>query len=213
MNHTDLKEYAAERYLLREMLDDESDEFEQHFFDCTICAADVRDGWELLERGRDIVREDNAVRPQPAPVVDIASRRRVLKWLPAAAAAVLLAANAIPLAMRSAGPQLIIADAGKTLSAGTRAAAEIPAVREGGDEELSFDIPTDPAFVKYVCSAHDARGRSIGKPVEKTAEQAKNPFSLLPGSLPAGSYELLIEGVREDGNRSKITSYPFRVVR
>ncbi|MBV8517202.1 MAG: hypothetical protein JO197_07345 [Acidobacteria bacterium] len=216
MNHDDaIAGQAAERYLLREMHDSESEEFEQHFFDCRVCADDVRDGLRMMESGRELVRGERDARavPQRDNVVDLRARRRGIKqWIPAAAAAVLLAANAVPLVLRSAPPRLVIADAGKSLSAGTRGASDVPAVRKGAMEQLPFDIPTDPSFVKYILHAVDARGATIGEPVEKSPEQANNPFSLLPGSLPAGSYELVIEGVREDGNRSKITSYPFRVV-
>ena len=33
---------AAERYLLGELTDAERDQFEEHFFDCSACADDVR---------------------------------------------------------------------------------------------------------------------------------------------------------------------------
>jgi len=44
-----------------------------------------------------------------------------------------------------------------------------------------------------------------------TAEQAKESLTLLLGSLPAGSYVLAIEGVREEGNRTEIAKHEITV--
>src|SRR5437660_4493919 len=44
MNHDDaIKTMAAERYILEDLEPAEHDAFEEHFFDCTECTADVRD--------------------------------------------------------------------------------------------------------------------------------------------------------------------------
>ena len=44
MNHDDAMEMmAAERYILGELEPAERDAFEEHFFDCSVCADDVRD--------------------------------------------------------------------------------------------------------------------------------------------------------------------------
>src|SRR6266404_851366 len=44
MNHDDaIKSLAAERYILDDLDPAERDAFEEHFFDCTECTADVRD--------------------------------------------------------------------------------------------------------------------------------------------------------------------------
>src|SRR5436305_15330434 len=45
MEHSEATDtMAAERYLLGEMTPEDRDAFEEHFFDCSDCAADVRDG-------------------------------------------------------------------------------------------------------------------------------------------------------------------------
>jgi hypothetical protein len=71
---------AAERYLLDEMPADEREDFEQHFFDCAECAADVRD--EAIIRGA--VRADRAHQQAANNVISFRPSRA--SWLAAAAA-------------------------------------------------------------------------------------------------------------------------------
>ena len=50
MTHDDaMKMMAAERYILGELEPSERDAFEEHFFDCTICADDVRDSTKFAD--------------------------------------------------------------------------------------------------------------------------------------------------------------------
>src|ERR1700739_2935578 len=45
MNHNEaVREQAVERYLLGELPEDARARFEEHFFDCALCAADLKDG-------------------------------------------------------------------------------------------------------------------------------------------------------------------------
>ena len=39
----------ADKYLLRELPEQQRDEFEAHYFDCADCADDVRAGQQLIE--------------------------------------------------------------------------------------------------------------------------------------------------------------------
>ena len=44
MDHAEAKSsHAAERYILKELPEDQADQFEEHFFSCPECAADVRE--------------------------------------------------------------------------------------------------------------------------------------------------------------------------
>src|SRR5437763_9583839 len=82
MEHTEaLEKMMAERYLLGELLEEDRDAFEDHFFDCPECAAAVRDGAVLLDSGRRLIRDVPIPLPQP----------RYRQW--AAAAAVIIATS------------------------------------------------------------------------------------------------------------------------
>jgi len=40
---------ATERYILEEMSDEEREEFEKHYFDCAVCAEDVKAGYAIRD--------------------------------------------------------------------------------------------------------------------------------------------------------------------
>src|SRR5258708_34311276 len=74
MNHAEsVESMAVERYLLKEMQLAERDAFEEHFFDCSECAAGVRAGAAIVAT----VRSSKA-KPQARPR---------LAWISVAAAA------------------------------------------------------------------------------------------------------------------------------
>src|SRR4051812_28237595 len=85
MEHEDaIRTGAIERYLLGEMIEDERAIFEEHYFDCRVCAADITDGTRLLVAGRVVVEQD-AHAPNVVPI-----RHNWFEWVPAAAAASLI---------------------------------------------------------------------------------------------------------------------------
>lgn len=66
MQHEGAKEMlASERYLLGELSTEERDQFEEHFFTCRECAADVRDSVVFFENLEAVLKED-ARQQQPA---------------------------------------------------------------------------------------------------------------------------------------------------
>ena len=60
----------TERYLLNELDPEVRDEFEEHFFDCPVCALDVRVGAMFVEQSKLVLAEKSieATTPHPAPV-------------------------------------------------------------------------------------------------------------------------------------------------
>ena len=66
---------AAERYLLDEMPADERSAFEEHFFDCEVCADDMRSAAALLQGTKAGFAGVNAAGAQAA-----ATRRRIAWW-------------------------------------------------------------------------------------------------------------------------------------
>ena len=57
----------TERYLLNELDPAQRDEFEEHYFNCTSCAADVQAAALLVEKIKDGAIPDPEFRPEPAP--------------------------------------------------------------------------------------------------------------------------------------------------
>lgn len=192
---------AAERYLLGELNSDERKDFETHAFECNECGNAICDGIAFLDNGRAVVAGERRFRSG-----------RVVTWVPAAVAAAL----AIVVGVQNFGPA---------------AHQELPAIEvlngyplepsraaekhvRGGEPAVLYVNITDQSQPKYVCDVRDAK-HQVRLTVPITKEQAKDvvPVALLR-PLPAGSYELVVYGVREDGNRGpEVASYPFEVDR
>lgn len=87
MTHDEaIKDGATERYVLDEMTDEERDAFEEHYFECAVCAEDVRTAISLREG---LAAEQR--RESIPNVVPIEPRQRRLPASIAAAAAATIA--------------------------------------------------------------------------------------------------------------------------
>lgn len=204
---------ATERYLLGEMNDAERDLFEAHFFDCPECAADVRAGMTLMAAGRDVTQQDAKVRrfePNPKP--------GWRAWFPQAAAAAVIFAILGWLggtrmnAPAAGGVQLV--QRAIDLETGLERGPEAPPpakLRANEVVRASFFVPPHDDAASYLVSVRNHAGRELSSnPV--TRQQAAEPVELVLRALPRGSYLVVIEGVRKDGNRFSIAEIPFDVV-
>ena len=58
MNHQDAENTnATERYLLRQMTDEERMAFEEHYLNCAQCLEAITFGADFLDAGRELVEE------------------------------------------------------------------------------------------------------------------------------------------------------------
>lgn len=194
-----IRTLAAERYMLGQMTDAERETFEEHYFNCRFCVEDIK-GIELMSR---------AVRQK--------QRRR--KWRPMTVAPWAIAASlAGALALQpilTSPPQVpppaevpYVIDA--PLKSEGRAGATATKLPAGQRILQYFEIAHDPQFTQYRWDLRADEAKSLVSGT-LTPEQTNEPIPLLLGPLPAGSYELVIEGVRKDGNRSSITIHPLIV--
>ena len=216
MEHAEaLTTNATERYLLGEMPESERDRFEEHFFDCTDCASDVRDGARMMAAGREVAAETANVR-------SISSSPKWMKWIPQAAAAAVIggsvgwfgALNYAPRLAATADVPAVVEVVHYELPTDTvrAGATEVLEVRAGEGVVLDFAIPDSEEAASYVYTLRDEKGRVfISKAV--SLDDALDRVELSLRGLPRGSHELVIEGVRKtDGNRFPITTQRFRVV-
>jgi anti-sigma factor RsiW len=191
MEHTEsVESLAVERYLLKEMQQAERDSFEEHFFDCSECAADVRAGATVVA----------AVRTGRAQVQ---SRPR-LAWLSVAAAAAFalisgyLGGVVVPqlggqlAAMRQERDAALQPRLLNTfrLPDVVRSASETLKIRSDRPFVLEYDIPPTAA-TGYVLEIVNAAGVSYGK-LHVTGDEANEPVHIQPrgGKLPPGRYSL-----------------------
>lgn len=198
-----IRTLAAERYMLGQMTDAERESFEEHYFNCRFCVEDVK-GIDLMSRA---ARQQQ--KPQPA------RKWRPMTVAPWAVAATLAGALTLqPILMRTAPVITQVAEVpyatdGPLTSEG-RAAATAVRLPAGRRIVTSLEIVHDPQYTQYRWDLRADEAKSLASGA-LTPEQTKEPIPLLLGPLPAGSYELVIEGVRKDGNRSPITTHSLVV--
>jgi len=196
---------AVERYLLGELNPDERKEFEEHAFTCDECADGIDNGITFLDNGRALVEEE-----QRFPW-----GRRVRAWFPTAVAAALTLVvgvqNIVTIPMlRQAvmsGQAIQVLPMFDTDQARGATDKHPPA---GKPWIFVVNIPSEKTFPSYHCELRDVSGH-VRASLTVTEEQAKQAVPMLLSPLPAGSYILSIEGVREDGNRTPVDSYPIKV--
>jgi hypothetical protein len=202
----------AERYFLGELTDAEAEAFEAHYFDCQACGEYVAEEQLLIDGIRRVPREDRVSPPLPEPGRVLPFVRRFQKWIPAAAAAALLLAIRIPPQPVPAMPVMQIVEPVTVVMSADRATTK-PLVFAAG-KPVALDLQVPPAEVNYPryelvvrnTSTEVTVGREQLAPVE-----VNKPIPLLLRDLPAGSYEVAVEGVREDGKRSPIAAQTFEV--
>lgn len=215
MKHEDIETLTAERYLLDEMTEEESRAFEEHYFDCSVCADAVRNGATFIDSGKELMRVDEPVAHLPA--ADYGTHSAWKTWLPTAAAASFAAILSyqtfviIPRINRERMDRAanVTSHYLSETRAGTSDNSFVLDAREL--TEITFAIDSDQPVSRYNWRILDNAGVSHGEG-DVSVEKAKEPISVgLPSSLPAGSYSLVVEGVREDGNRLPISRISFVV--
>src|SRR5215469_13758810 len=73
MNHSDaVRLQAAEKYVLGELQGSLRDEYEEHYFDCAECAADLKATAAFVSMSRMAFRNEAAVAPQTVAALALA---------------------------------------------------------------------------------------------------------------------------------------------
>jgi hypothetical protein len=199
-----LRRESVEKYLLGELSPAEREEFEEHFFDCQECAADLKSAVAFLDEAKKELKR----MPPTKPAQRVRNPLRFgLIWRPAflaSACAVLLSViiyqNLLVhprLAGKSAQldrPEVLSAIS--LIGANSRGAA-IPSaiVSKGQPILLTLDIPAAQSYASYSCVLIDPSGAIVWS-VPVSAEQAKDTVSIRvpPGDWRRGEYTLVVKG-------------------
>jgi anti-sigma factor RsiW len=206
----DPAQQLAERYFLGELTDTEAEAFEAHYFDCASCAEYVRETQMLFDVGRAVAHANKG-----APVIQIDEvRRRRRQWIPAAVAAMLVIAVAVPLWIWPPAPEPSVESLEPRRVEFSPSRAETDALVFKAGEPILLEIAApEEALEGDQAGIRNAETHDLIAPA-LTLTQAKvdGPFLLQPRELPAGRYEVVIE--RVDGNRpTLIATQPFEVRR
>jgi hypothetical protein len=205
MSHEEaITNQVAASYLLGDLSAAERDAFEEHYFDCRVCAEDVRAGAAMFATGREVAANAEEVR-----------RFRPLKWAASGAAAAALTmvvgyqSVIIPRVQSLAAPPVMEVMRPTPLVPGaTRGEQnEEQVIRFTGDEPVALyrEIPPESPFPRYQFQLRTAAGKVlVTSDVPPELAAGADPIPLKVHRLPAGRYVLAILGVRKEGNRTEI---------
>jgi len=194
-----IKKQFAERYLLGELAETERDAYEEHFFECQICAEEVQTGSQFVHAAREVFAHE--------PVLDLPTgRKSVIRgrfWrdlfhpAPAMAFAALVLAAGLSLYQRDEISRLSkphLASDAVVLRAARGMQGEVKASRNE-PFQLEFDVPPgdfDSYTARILTDANTEKASFTF-----SAQQANDPIrAIFPaGSLAAGHYTMVIQGV------------------
>ncbi|HEV2989648.1 MAG TPA: hypothetical protein VG759_14490 [Candidatus Angelobacter sp.] len=213
-----IKNNAAERYLLGELNEREMEEYEEHFFSCSICAEEVKIGSEFIDHAREVFKTDFLPDPDPAPVAKSTIWGRFWSSLrvPAPAfACALLALVGFSIYQSSVINDLkkpeVLAAASMTLRNARGPNDAQLQVAPNQSFSLKFDITSEERFSAYEVQLLDQSGRKLlsrNVPAEQANDHLQMAFR--GGTLKPGEYKVVIRGInKENANRPEIANYSF----
>lgn len=195
---------AAERYVLDEMSPEERHAFEDHYFGCDVCAESVEGGTVFADSTRSLGRVPNVV-----PI------RRNAPWLARAAAAAAIAFLGVAayegVVLQSMRGPAIRAIEVVPVGGEMRGGAQPVAIPANKPVEVPLDItPSWGSYPSYRFELRDPHG-DVKEDFSTRVAAGQVSIPLLLERLPAGSYTLAVEGVRDDGSRAAVANYPLSV--
>ena len=212
-----VRHQMTERYLLKELDPKARDEFEEHYFDCPDCAADVHAGSLFVEQSKAVLAERPAT-PGRVPAA-VPAKPGLFAWLRPAFAVPLMA-----MLLAVVGYQNLVTYPQLTrqlnsphvlqwapVNVGTYG-SEGPVITTGrGQGFLLFvRIPPDGVYSSYTADLYNPAGKlewSVAIPASSTQDQ----WSVqVPGAnREAGSYTLAVRGVTASGESKEVGRASF----
>jgi hypothetical protein len=219
MDHTEaVSTGAVERYLLGQLSTSESDQFEQHFFDCLECSRQLRAGAMFEDNAKAVLLEERLFTdPAPARARNAAAEKPsfwTMLWqrpwtaAPALAALVLAAVTAYQASVVIPGlrgqlrealsPQPVASYVLPSISRGDAHAVEVPDI--GHFYAIYMDPTWAGAYAAYICTVQDESG-STRFSIRVSAPPPGKPIEILMARpfLPSGRYTVVIRNAAESG--------------
>ena len=220
MDHTAVvRDKTTERYLLNELDPNLREEFEEHYFDCPVCAQDVSAGSLFVEHSKVLLAESAKPVAVSATPARVTPRGGWLFWLRPA-----FAAPALALLLAVLGYQNLVTYPklqaelkqphvlpSVSVNVGTYGAGDTT-IPEGNGLLLFVRIPPDSAFVRYTAELSNPAGKS------------ECSFTMIPGpgqdqwavTVPAiyrqdGTYTLAVHGITTGGETKNLGSTAFQL--
>ncbi|MGC2526621.1 MAG: hypothetical protein WA639_02655 [Candidatus Acidiferrum sp.] len=220
MDHNEaVRLHAAEKYLLGELPKEQHAAYEEHYFDCSTCAEELKATAAFMESARQAVRQ---VAPQPVGDKELdrkdARVRGWFGWLRPAFAIPVLAASLLAVfagyqnsvtipnlkqaLSQSASAKIVNSFSFMEVGARGEAGLNIK-VRPNEEFGLEVDFPPVVSASSYVGQIQDDAGHTkFSLPV--SLEQAKSTvhISVPAGSLTPGKYNFVIQAVEASAGQT-----------
>lgn len=222
------RQRMTERYLLGELDADARHEFEEHFFDCTDCALDVRAGALFVEQSKVLLADESlagASRPVPTPVPArpqwLAALLGMLK--PAFAVPVMAGLLAVvgyqnlvtyPRLKSALNSPRVLAFA--QVNVGSYGAGQAISIRPGEGFLLFARIPAD-GYSRHVAELYNPAGKlewSLPIPFsapDTSLRQDEYPLQVPGAQREAGTYTLVVRGLTAAGESKEVGRGSFEL--
>ncbi len=228
-----VRQKMTERYLLNELDPEARDEFEEHYFDCPDCAADVHAGVLFVEQSKVVLQsEQSKAVPSETPAVaavqgPVAARSRWVGWLRPAFAVPVLALLLVVIAyqnranflLREAAnsPQLIASAVVNVNVRGTEPIS-VP-VHAGQAFGLSLNVPPESRYSAYKLDLYSRQGKlEWSRTIAASGNDTLSlyiPASRVPTSGVSGDDHvpstLAVFGITAGGENVDLGRYPIEL--
>jgi len=207
MDHNEaIQLQAAVKYVLGELSPVQRDEYEEHYFDCAECAADIKALATFADTTREVLRQERASHLAKDLVP---AHGGWLRWLrpvvalPAFGALLLIIAYqntvTIPHAREgalSSSAQLFVTSRAPKMAV-TRGREDIAkySVRQGENLPLKFDFTPRTSFDAYLCRLQDESARTVLQVSVPGSFTNKELNLVVPANaVKSGKYKLVFTG-------------------
>ena len=221
-----VRQKMTERYLLNELDPQARDKFEEHYFDCPNCAADVHAGALFVEQSKVVLRAEDHKKIQFESKAPSVERMAVppgpgwFGWLRPAFAVPVLALLLAVIAYQNRAnvllqqavdsPQVL---ASAVVNLNVRGAEPISVPARGGQAfGLTLNLPTGGRFSTYKLDLYSPRGKLQWS---RTAPASGDTLSLyVPAGVSGGDHDpgtLAVHGLAAGGGSEDLGRYPIEL--
>jgi len=220
-----VRQKMTERYLLNELDPQARDEFEEHYFDCPDCAADVHAGALFVEQSKIALESEQskagvAARPAALPArapVPVRASSGWLGWLRPVFVIPVLAALLVVIGyqdrtnrilQQAANSPQVLASA--VINVGVRGTEPISVPAHAGQAfELSLNVPPEGRFSSYKLDLYNAQGKLEWSRTIPASESATMSL-YIPGSDHRPG-TLAVYGISAGGGSEELGRYPIEL--
>lgn len=212
------RQKITEGYLLNELDSDTRDQFEEHFFDCSACAFDVRAGSAFLEQIKAVLADVSE--PSDVPVAPcVTALPRWLPWLRLAMAVVVLLLAVVgyqnlvtyPRMKRALDHPQVLPWASVNIGTFGATASEIT-IAPGKGFLMFVRIPPQSGYSLYTANLYNPAGKlewSLTIPATTTQDQW--PIAVPAADRQAGTYRLVVRGTTTAGASKEVGEGSFEL--